>query len=218
MKQRSRQWFLERLGKVTASNIFRIMGSGKLYQTYKSDIVCEQFLKICDPENAFELLMACRQTPNANMQWGIDNEDMARSAYSIATNAYITQCGLILHPTIPNAGASPDGLVGDHGLVEIKCPTTATHMRFIVDQTIDPKYYTQMQFQMACTQRQWCDFVSYDPRLQIENLSMQIVRVERDDAHIAEIEQQAKMFLEDVRTTLKNVFERNNMPFTSNEL
>lgn len=218
MKQRTEEWFLERLGKVTASNIYRLMGSGKIYQTYKSDILSEQFLKLCNPDNLFEILMSSKPAPSANMMWGIETEEMARSAYSIATDNTVTQCGLIPHPTIPNAGASPDGLIGTDGLVEIKCPTTATHLRFIVDQQIDPKYYAQMQFQIACTQRQWCDFVSYDPRLNIDNLSLQIIRVQRDDDYIAEIEERVKMFLSDVHKGLQIICERNNIPVTSNEL
>jgi len=127
------------------------------------------------------------------MQWGTDTEPQARAMYSLDV-APVVEVGFVNHPTITMAGASPDGLVGDKGLVEIKCPNTATHIETLIKQTIPSKYLTQMMWQMACTGRQWCDFVSYDPRLP-ESMQMFVKRVERDEAVIKDLEKEVVEFL-----------------------
>lgn len=111
---------------------------------------------------------------------------MARSAYEIRHGEMIEQVGLILHSSIPLTGASPDGLIGDNGLIEIKCPNTATHIEYAVSGKPPTKYLLQMLWQMECTGREWCDFVSYDPRMP-EDMQLFIVRVNRDDKRITEI-------------------------------
>ena len=149
---------------------------------------------------------------NAAMQWGTDTEPMARSAYQFYTDADVVQTGFVLHPTIADAGASPDGLVGDEGLVEIKCPSTATHIDTLLSGTVPGKYLTQMLWQMACTGRQWCDLVSFDPRLP-ESMRLFVKRVERDDARIAELETEVVTFLSEVRDTvhrLRSKYEPGN--------
>src|SRR5690606_27016310 len=115
-------------------------------------------------------------------------------------NVEVRQVGLVLHPTIDMACASPDGLVGDDGLVEIKCPNTATHIQTLPDEAIDGKYIKQMQFQMACTGRLWCDYVSFDPRLPAE-MQLFIARVERDPKMIAELEAETRAFLAELDAT-----------------
>ena len=101
----------------------------------------------------------------AAMQWGIDHEDDARTAYEAHTGEVVDLAGFILHPSIPWLGASPDGLVGDDGLVEIKCPNTLTHLKRVGARVVPEEYKPQMLVQMLCTGRTWCDFVDYDPRL-----------------------------------------------------
>ena len=98
----------------------------------------------------------------------------------------LDQIGLVMHPKIPYAGASPDGLIDDCGLVEIKCPNTATHIEYLLSGTPPKKYQPQMLWQMECTGRKWCDFASYDPRMP-ENMQLFVVRVNRDDDKLAEI-------------------------------
>src|SRR5690606_15666900 len=105
---------------------------------------------------------------NAAMQWGTDTEPMAREAYSENALCVVEEVAFVHHPVIEMAGASPDGLIGDDGLVEIKCPNSATHIGTLTGNPIDRKYILQMQWQMACTERQWCDFASFDPRLPLE--------------------------------------------------
>ena len=109
----------------------------------------------------------------------------------------VTEVAMIQHGTIEMAGASPDGLVGDDGLVEIKCPNTATHIETLLNQAVPAKYITQMQFQMACTGRKWCDFVSFDPRMP-EKTRLFIKRVERDNGFIAEMEKEIIKFLSEL--------------------
>ena len=101
------------------------------------------------------------------------------------------------HPSVPMSGASPDGLVGEDGLVEIKCPTTVTHIDTLIGDEVPQKYIPQMQWQLACTGRQWCDFVSFDPRLP-ESLRMFLRRVHRDDALIGELQAQVGLFLHEL--------------------
>ena len=95
------------------------------------------------------------------------------------------------------AGASPDGLVNDDGLIEIKCPNTATHIDTLLSESLPTKYFTQMQFQMACTGRKWCDFVSFDPRMPKE-LQLFVKRVDRDDAYIDMLEKEIVSFLKEL--------------------
>jgi predicted phage-related endonuclease len=119
---------------------------------------------------------------------------LARAAYEAHADVLVDEVAMITHPTIEAAGASPDGLVGDVGQLEIKCPNTATHIDTLLSQTVPGKYNTQMQWQMACTGRQWCDFVSFDPRLPTE-LQLFVKRVPRDAAYIAMLEEEVKKFL-----------------------
>ena len=123
-----------------------------------------------------------------------DTEPLARLSYEVANNVLVDEVGFVPHPTIAMAGASPDGLVGDDGLLEIKCPNTATHIDTLLTQIVPSKYNTQMQFQMACTGRKWTDFVSFDNRLP-EELQLFVKRVPRDDVFIKQTEDAIVKFL-----------------------
>lgn len=138
------------------------------------------------------------------MQWGIETEAHARMAYEFDRNTAVTLTESILHPTIKGSHASPDGLVGDDGLVEIKCPNTSTHIDTLLGAEIEKKYRLQMQWQMAVTGRQWTDFVSFDPRLP-DTMRMHVTRVKRDDAAIAELEKQVVQFLSEVESKLQGL-------------
>ncbi len=179
--QGSPEWFQARCGLVTASRVADLSaktktGWGASRANYMAELVAERMTGI--PATSYT---------NAAMQWGIDTEPQARAAYEFYRDVTVSQVGLILHPKIAMSAASPDGLVGDHGLVEIKCPNTATHIETLLSPTVAGKYDTQMQWQMACTGRQFCDFVSFDPRMPAD-LSMAVRRVVRDDKRIAELE------------------------------
>ena len=188
MDQRSDEWFTARLGKVTASRVADVVAKTKSgYSTSRANYMAE--------------LVAERLTgkkgdsyQNAAMQWGTEQEPNARAAYESVQGVLVQETGFVLHPRIPQAGASPDGLVGDFGLVEIKCPFTATHLEFLTGGEIPDKYITQMQWQMACTGRAWCDFVSYDPRLP-ERMQLKVQKVMRNQQLITELEQEVVKFL-----------------------
>jgi hypothetical protein len=138
---------------------------------------------------------------SAAMQWGTDHEPEACSHYALAMGEEPVKVGFVIHEVMDKAGASPDRLVGDDGLAEIKCPNTATHIETLLTEKIDPDYLTQMHWQMACTGRQWCDFVSYDPRLP-GPMRFFCKRVERDDKVIAELEAEVVRFLAEVDETV----------------
>lgn len=186
--QGSAEWFAIRAGRVTASRVADVVaktktGWGASRANYMAELIAERLTG--EPAERFT---------NAAMQWGTDHEPDARAAYEFFRDASVIEVGFVEHPAIAMTGASPDGLVGDDGLVEIKCPNTATHLDTLLSQTVPAKYVTQMLWQMACTGRQWCDFVSYDPRLP-ESMSLFVKRIDRDDKRIAELETDVSAFL-----------------------
>jgi putative phage-type endonuclease len=188
IQQGTDEWFKERLGKLTASRFHEAIaktksGWGASRANYMADLIAERLTGV-----------TVEKYTNATMQWGIDTEPEAAAAYAFYVNAEVTEVGFVPHPYIEMAGASPDRLVGKHGLAEIKCPLTATHIESLLGDPIDGKYITQMQFQMACTGRKWCDWVSYDPRMP-QHMRLFVKRVPRDDARILELETMAREFL-----------------------
>jgi putative phage-type endonuclease len=191
MEQRSDEWFTARLGKVTASRVADIIAKTKSgYSTsranYMAELVCERLTG--KQGDSFS---------NAAMVWGTNTEPMARAAYEALEGVLVEEVGFVSHPTIEMAGASPDGLVLEEGLVEIKCPNTATHIETLLGKSAPSKYVTQMQWQMACTGRKWCDFVSFDPRMP-EEMQLFMARIERDDELIIELEREVEKFLSEL--------------------
>lgn len=182
------EWFAARIGKVTASRVADVVAKTKSgYSASRANYMAELIVERLTGERPPSFT-------NAAMQWGTDKEPDARAAYCFMRDADVTEVGFVDHPRIAMTGASPDGLIGLSGLVEIKCPNTATHIETVLGQAVPSKYITQMHWQMACTERTWCDFVSYDPRLP-EHLSLYVGRVERDDALVAELEREVEAFL-----------------------
>lgn len=201
MLQRNDQWYQDRLGKVTASRIAEMVaktktGWGASRANYRAQLIVERLTG--KPTEGYV---------NGAMQHGIDTEDQARAAYEFYTDREVQQVGFIPHFAIKMAGASPDGLVGDDGLVEFKCPQTASHINTLLTGTIDDKYVKQMQFQMACTKRDWCDFVSFDPRLPAE-MQMFVKRVARDADVIMHLEKETCTFLEEVDEAMAKLLTR----------
>jgi hypothetical protein len=144
------------------------------------------------------------------MQHGTETEPLARLSYEVAQNVLVDEVGFIPHPSIIMAGASPDGLVNDDGLLEIKCPNTATHIETLLSQTVPSKYNTQMQFQMACTGRSWCDFVSFDNRLPAE-LQLFVKRVPRDNMYIRLMEEEIVKFLNELDIKIAQLMKVKNV-------
>lgn len=191
MDQHSPEWYAARLGKATASRVADLMAKTKSGYSasranYMAELICERLTG--QPAERFT---------NGAMQWGTDTEPQARAAYAFLGDLDVAEVGFVLHPTIADFGASPDGLVGDDGLVEIKCPNTATHIETLLSGGVPGKYLAQMQTQMACTGRAWCDFVSFDPRLPAD-LQLWVKRVPRDDEAIRAIEAEVQAFLSEL--------------------
>lgn len=185
------EWHALRCGKVTASRVADVVartktGWGASRANYMAELIAERLTGTV-PEGY----------TNAAMQHGIDTEPEARMAYEFRSDLEVRQVGFVVHPTIEQSGASPDGITSASGLVEIKCPNTATHLDTLLSQKVPAKYITQMQWQMACTEAPWCDFVSYDNRLP-EAMRLFVQRVERDDDRIAELEAMVREFLSEL--------------------
>jgi len=191
IEQRTEEWFAQRLGKVTASKIADVIAKTKTgvsasRENYSTQLTLE---RLTNQKAEFY--------SNAAMEWGTATEPQARQAYEVYREVFVDEVGFIDHPTIAMSGASPDGFVGDDGLVEIKCPESKTQMETLLNQKVPTKYMPQMQWQMACTGRKWCDFVSYDPRMP-ENLRIFVQRVERNDVYIKMLEEEVRVFLEEI--------------------
>ena len=201
MDQRTPEWFAARCGKVTASKIADIVAKTKegkasaSRKNYMAQLVCERLTG--KPKEGYS---------DAAMQWGTDQEPFARDAYSAKTGELVTEVGFVNHPRIAMSGASPDGLVGADGNVEIKCPETAQHLEYLLDRKPPQKYYDQMQWQMACCMTQWCDFVSFDPRMPAE-LQLLVVRIKRDEDRIKLLEAEVETFLEELDAKVKALKE-----------
>lgn len=181
-------WKQLRLGKVTASRVADVVARTKTGYSagranYAAQLIAERLTGT-----------VAESYTNAAMQHGTETEPEARAAYEFYQGVTVSEVAFVPHPKIDQAGCSPDGLVDADGLVEIKCPNTATHLETLLGQAVPSKYETQMQFQMACTGRAWCDFVSYDPRMP-ENMRLFIKRVPRDQARIDELEGEIASFL-----------------------
>lgn len=188
MDQRTEDWFKIRLGKVTASRIADVVAKTKTgYSASRANYMAQLVVERLTGTKADSFT-------NEAMQWGIDKEPEARAAYEAKTAELVEEVGFIQHPLIAMAGASPDGLVGVDHMVEIKCPSTATHIDYIYERQPPQKYLYQMQWQMACANKYSCDFVSYDPRMP-EHLRLLIVPIKRDDALIEMLETEVKKFL-----------------------
>lgn len=189
--QGSDAWFQSRLGRATASRIADVIAKTKTgysasRDNYMAQLVCERLTG-----------QKGESFTNAAMQWGTETEPLARSAYEAYADLMVEEVAFVQHPKIEMAGASPDGLVGLFGMLEIKCPNTATHIDTLLTQTVPTKYITQMQWQMRCCERQWCDFVSFDPRLP-QDLQLFVKRVEFNQTYVAMLEEEVINFLEEL--------------------
>jgi len=189
-EQRTPEWFAGRLGRASASRFGDIMaktrsGYSASRKNYAAELVAE---RLTGQRNELYTTTA--------MQWGIDNEPLARLEYELAMNVTVDETGFWMHDEIM-AGASPDGLISDDGCLEIKCPNTATHIETLMKGKIPYQYWAQVQGQLWITDRLWSSFVSYDPRMP-ENAQKIIIHVDRDDVYIAELEEEVISFLAEV--------------------
>ena len=185
-QQGTPEWLAARAGKVTASMVSAVLMKPETagFRDYQAQIVAE--ILTGKPQGS--------DYSNAAMQFGTETEPLARSAYEAHTGFSVDEVGMVIHPTIERSGASPDGLVGNSGLAEIKCPKVATHLAYLVARIVPSIYKNQMMWQMACTGRDWCDFVSFRPDLP-ENLQLFIIRHQKDPAEILKLEAAVVSFL-----------------------
>lgn len=192
------EWKQLRAGKLTASRMADVLATTKSgvsasRKNYMAQLVAERLTGA--PAESFS---------NAAMAWGTEMEPAAREAYELLTVTSVEQVPFVDHPSIEWCGASPDGLALDDGLVEIKCPNTATHIDYLLGQKPPAKYIPQMALQLACTGRQWCDFVSYDPRLPEEH-RLFVVRYTPEPAYLETIDKEARAFLAEVAETIERL-------------
>ncbi len=190
-EQRTDEWFQQRLGKVTASNLHKVLAKTKTgYGADRGHYMTQLVLERITGNRADGYTSAA-------IQWGIEQEQFARAAYEAYRGVLVEEVGFITHPNIAMAGASPDGLV-EGGMVEIKCPESKTFLEVMLSNNpVESKYFAQMQWQMRCADRPWCDYVVFDPRFP-PKAQLFIVRVNRDDRWIEEAETEVKKFLAEV--------------------
>ena len=203
VEQGTPEWFAARLGNVTASRVADVIAKTKSgysasRDNYMAQLICERMTGT-----------VAESYTNAAMQWGTETEPLARAAYESVADVLVDEVGYIAHPTIERAGASPDGLVGVFGILEIKCPNTATHIDTLISEQVPTKYITQMQWQMSCTGRTWADFVSFDPRLP-SGLQMFVKRVEFDAEYVAMLKEEVIKFLAELDAKISKLNERLN--------
>ena len=203
VEQGTPEWFAARLGNVTASRVADVIAKTKSgysasRENYMAQLICERMTNT-----------VAESYTNAAMQWGTETEPLARAAYESVADVLVDEVGYIAHPTIERAGASPDGLIGVFGLLEIKCPNTATHIDTLISEQVPTKYITQMQWQMSCTGRTWADFVSFDPRLP-SGLQMFVKRVEFDAEYVAMLKEEVIKFLTELDAKISKLNERLN--------
>lgn len=201
IEQGSVEWHLSRLGKVTASRVSDVISKGKSGESasrrnYRTELLVQRLTG--QPGESFT---------NAAMEWGTATEPLARIAYEAEMGVFVNQVAFIDHPNIVQFGCSPDGLIAQDGLIEIKCGNTATHIDWMLDGKPPAKYIPQMQCQMAVTGRQWCDFVSFDPRLP-DDLQLFVVRLEMDQEYIEAMEAEVQKFLSEVDEMFTKLKER----------
>ncbi|MDX1473339.1 MAG: YqaJ viral recombinase family protein [Reinekea sp.] len=198
IQQGSQDWLELRLGKVTASKFSDVMTDGKggnpsvTAKSYMIKLVAE--ILRGEPMPFFE---------NEAMRWGTETEPQARAMYELKNNVDVKEVAFVeLNDFV---GVSPDGLVGHDGLLEIKCPTTETQIKRFLDNTGLPKEYkAQVQGQLWVTGRDWCDFVSFDPRIDVEASYIQ-TRVYRDEEYIAKLEEKVTAFVEEMKLMINKL-------------
>jgi putative phage-type endonuclease len=202
LEQGSPEWLAARVGRVTASRIPDVMAKGKGGEAqtrlnYKWQLVAEIMTGQSQEDRFFSQAMA----------WGVEQEPFARAAYEIQTGGLVENVGLVAHPSIPRCAASPDGLVGLDGLLEIKCPKTPTHLEYMEKGAIPGNYQLQMLWQMTCTGRQWVDFATFDPRLP-EELQLFVMRFPLDQPRIDAIEAEVQKFWNEIDEIIETLRKR----------
>jgi len=179
-QQGSAEWIQERLGRFTASEIHKLIPSGKGGNKFSETGKTYILEKLVELETRFQ----ASEIYGPALDWGTEHEPMAREWYTKLTGNVVQEA--YFEPYGAHAGGSPDGLVGELGIIEIKCPfRTVNHFKYRMARTADdlpPEYFWQIQMNLLCTGRSWCDFVSFDPRVRTRELGLFVLRVEAGKA------------------------------------
>lgn len=206
MVQGSPEWLEERIGCVTASRVKDVVAklkNGKesaARASYRLELLTETLTG-----------RAAEHYVSMAMDFGTQNEPLARATYELAKGVEVERIGYIRHRHIPRSGASPDGLVGNDGLVEIKCPNTTTHLEYLLAEVVPEEYIPQMTWQLACAERKWCDFVSYDPRLP-EEFGLFIIRFHPNDLQIGAMEREVEKFIAELNAMAQKLLKMHPEP------
>jgi putative phage-type endonuclease len=190
LEQGTKEWHVVRLGKLTASKASAIATNGKGLQT----LVFEKVEELLTRE--FKETFKSKE-----MERGNELEPKARNAYELETGNIVQEVGFIEQDQY--SGCSPDGLVSDDGLVEIKCPNFRTYFEYMESGKINPTYYAQMQMQMLISDRKYCDYVVYHPDFKKNPII--IKRVERDEAKIAKIKVGLAQGIAEIKSILEKI-------------
>jgi putative phage-type endonuclease len=198
LTQATPEWLMARCGRVTASRVADLMAKTKKgYSASRHRYLMEIVVEIVTGR-------ATETYVSPAMEWGIEQEPFARAAYECQQDVNVDTVGLVFHPSLERFAASPDGLLGSDGLVEFKCPNSVTHLEYIEEGCVPEEYIPQINAQLSCTGRQWCDFVSFDPRLP-HGLQLFIRRHERDRERITEMELEVEKFLGELAEALDRI-------------
>jgi hypothetical protein len=201
VEQGSPEWHQARCGSLGGSRLHEAIaktktGWGSSRANVMADLIVEK-LTGC-PTDCFV---------SKAMQDGIDREAEARAAYSFLTDFNVNEIGLALHPSIKGSHASPDGLIGDTGTLEIKCCTPAVHLAALLGESIPDKYVVQSLWQQACLGRQWTDVAYYNPVFP-EEMRLLVRRVPRDPQRIVLLEAMVVEFLDEMDSKLERLRHR----------
>ncbi len=204
MKQGSSEWRMARVGRLTGSELQKVITGGKTAETYMTDLIGETLTQ-----------QPADEISSKYLDWGNTYEPAARALYAWQyaddpERSEVTQVGFAIHPEYDRVGCSPDSLVGKAGILEIKCPyTPKNHLRTLMTGKVPIEYVAQVQGNLWITEREWCDFVSYHP-LFPDNMQLSVVTVGRNEEYIDSLERKVRAFLKDLERKLVDLKERCN--------
>ena len=189
VEQGSPEWFAQRLGRITASNFGALMTLPRSKKDREAGLISETARTYLIKKVSEVLTGMSKEFTTQSMEWGSETEDEARKIYELENMVEVKQIGFAILESNPIVGGSPDGLVGDDGIIEIKCPDSNTFTGYLLGDSIVKGYMAQIQGNLWILDRLWCDFIVYDPRVIKEDLRIHIMRVNRDDEYISKIAQ-----------------------------
>ena len=189
VEQGSPEWFAQRLGRITASNFGALMTLPRSKKDREAGLISETARTYLIKKVSEVLTGMSKEFTTQSMEWGSETEDEARKIYELENMVEVKQIGFAILESNPIVGGSPDGLVGDDGIIEIKCPDSNTFTGYLLGDSIVKGYMAQIQGNLWILDRSWCDFIVYDPRVIREDLRIHIMRVNRDDEYISKIAQ-----------------------------